>query len=277
MLDGAHLEDVVVDVDLELELAAEDAAELDDVEEDRPVLHRADEDGDARPVRRGEQRWALRAEGVLDGGDVLAEPVVELGRRHALLELGSLHDGREELVGLEQRLLPEAEVVDANDAGDAILDVAGVRVDLAHAVADDAVGVVVEVRARGRDAVDDAALDERDDAALVQARRGHRAREREEDGAVVAHAALHQAERRALLAADVGREHAVDDLRRGLLAGDADGVDVALLVETLPQRALGLGHGGPPYIIGAVHPELRRSGAGGWGARRRPGRRAHRP
>ena len=60
-------------------------------------------------------------------------------------------------------------------------EVAGVGIDLADAVADDAVGVVVEVRAGRRDAVDEAALDERDEARLVEARRGHRAGEREED------------------------------------------------------------------------------------------------
>ena len=84
---------------------------------------------------------------------------------------------REELVGLEERLFPEAEVVDADDAREAVLQVAGVGVDLADAVADDAVGVVVEVRAGRRDAVDEAALDERDEARLVEPGRRHRAAE----------------------------------------------------------------------------------------------------
>ena len=48
------------------------------------------------------------------------------------------------LVGLEQRLLVEAEIVDADDAGESVLEVAGVGLDLADAVTDDAMGVVVE-------------------------------------------------------------------------------------------------------------------------------------
>ena len=112
---------------------AEQPLQLHDVEEDRAVLHRADEDRDAVAVRGREERRALHAERLLDLGDVLAEQVVQLRRRHLLLELGLAEDGREEPVGLEERLLPEAEVVDADDAREAVLEVARVRVDLADA------------------------------------------------------------------------------------------------------------------------------------------------
>ena len=180
VLHRPHLEDVVVHVDLELELLAEEPLHLHDVEEDRAVLHRADEDRDAVAVRRCEERRALHAERFLDLGDVLPEQVVQLGRRHLLLELGLAEDGAEEAIGLEERLLPEAEVVDPDDAREAVLKVARVRVDLADGVADDAVGVVVEVRAGRRDAVDEPALDERDEARLVEPCRRHRAAEGEE-------------------------------------------------------------------------------------------------
>jgi hypothetical protein len=99
--------------------------------------------------------------------DRLAEQVVELGGGHAPLELGPADDGAEEPVGVEERLLPEAQVVDADDASQSHLEVAGVRVHLANGVTDDPVGVVVQVRAGGGERADDAALDERDEAALV--------------------------------------------------------------------------------------------------------------
>ncbi len=102
----------------------------------------------------------------------------------------------------------------------------------------DAVRVVIEVRARRRDAVDEPALDERDDARLVKARGRHRPAEREKDARVVARASLHELERRSLLAADVRRERARDDVRRLFAAGDAHGVNVALLLEPFAEASL---------------------------------------
>ena len=56
-----------------------------------------------------------------------------------------------------------------------VLPVVAERVDLVDDVAERAVEVVVEVRARRREAGDGARLDERDDAGLVQSGRRHRA------------------------------------------------------------------------------------------------------
>ena len=165
VLHRAHREDVVVDVDLELELVAEQALQLHDVEEDRAVLHGADEDRHAVAVAGREQRRLFTPSASSICAMSLAEQAVELGRRHLPLELGPAEERAEEPVGVEQRLLPEAEIVDADDAREADCRSPAFGFDLADAVADDAVGVVVEVRAGRRDAVDDAALDERDEAA----------------------------------------------------------------------------------------------------------------
>ena len=86
------------------------------------------------------------------------------------------------------------------------------RVDFADAVPDDAVRVVVEVGAGRRDAVDEAALEQRDEAGLVQARRRHRSAEGEEDRAVLLDAAPHELVGGALLPPDVGREALGEDL-----------------------------------------------------------------
>src|SRR5262249_5738327 len=110
---------------------------------------------------------------------------------------------------------------------------ARVGLDLADAVADDAVRVVVEVRAGRRDAVDEAALDERDDARLVKAGGRHGAREREERAAILGRAAAHEIERLAFLPAHVRREHGVDDVDRALFARDRRRMNVAGALELL--------------------------------------------
>ena len=79
----------------------------------------------------------------------------------------------------------------------------------------------------------------------MQARRRHRARHREKRTDVVLRAPAHQLERRALLPADVRREHPLDDLGGGLLAGDPDRVDVTCAIEALAEGAL----------VGACHVE----------------------
>ena len=82
VLHRAHLEDVVVDVDLELEVVAEQALELHDVEEDRSVLHGADEDRNAVLVGGREERRLFTPSASSISCDALAEQVVQLGRRH---------------------------------------------------------------------------------------------------------------------------------------------------------------------------------------------------
>ena len=179
--------------------------------------------------------------------DALAEQVVELGRRHPLLKLRPAEDGREEPVGLEEGLLPEAEVVDADDSRQAVLQVAGRWIDLADAVPDDAMCVVIEVGAGRRDAVDEASLDERDEARLMETGRRHRAAERQKDRAVLLDAAAHELVGRALLPPDVRRKPVHEDFMRSLLARDRAGTNVGGLFESTTQgRAVrgSLRHGG---------------------------------
>ena len=130
-------------------------------------------------------------------------------------------------------------------------------IDLADAVTDDAVRVVIEVRAGRREAVDEAALDERDEARLVEAGGRHRAAEREEDARVVLRAAPHELERRALLTPDVGGEHRSMMSVGRLLAGDPHGVNVALLLEALSE-----GQSSPcigTHLLVALRPSVKSS------------------
>ena len=211
-----------------------------------PSCTAPDEDRHRVLVADGEQAGLLHPERLLHLRDVAAEQGVELRRGHLALEVRPLHQRGEEPVGVEQRLLPEAEVVDADHAREPKLEVAGVRVHLADGVADDAVGVVVEVRARRREAAQDAALDERDDAALVQPRRRHRARQREEDAAVLLDRAAHQLVRGALLPADVRAERVLEQVVGRFLAGDRARIDGAGLLEGSAQLGLGR-HGAGEY------------------------------
>ena len=150
----AHLKDVFAHVDLEFETVAEETLELHDVEKNGPVLHRADEDGHPQPPRGREQRGLLDAQCFLDLGQATAEEKVQLGRGHALLELRATEEGGKQPVGLEEGLFPEPEVVDADDARQAVLKVPRRRVNLTDAVADDAVRIMVEVRAGRRHVLD---------------------------------------------------------------------------------------------------------------------------
>ena len=116
MLDGRHRVDVVVDVDLELERIGKEPLQLHGVEENGAVLHRADEDRHRILEADGEQRRLLDAERFFHARDVAAEQCMELRRGHLSLVIRPLHQRREEFVGVEQRLFPEAEIVDADHA-----------------------------------------------------------------------------------------------------------------------------------------------------------------
>ena len=176
VLHGSHAVDVVVDVDLEFELVAEQPLQLHGVEENRSVLHRAHEDRDPVLVANRQQRRLLHAERALHRPYVAAEQRVELRRRHLALVVATLHQRAEEAVGIEECLLPEPQVVDADHAREAELQIPRIGIHLPNRMTDDAVCIVVQIRARRGETRHDAALDQRDQAALVQASGRHRAR-----------------------------------------------------------------------------------------------------
>ncbi len=153
MLNRAHLEDVVIDVDLQFERVTQKTLELHDVEKDRPVLDGANEDWNAVFVRRRQEGGLGDAERLFDFADVFAQEMMKLGRRHLSLEIGPAKEGRKELIRFEECLFPETEIVDSDDSGQPILKIARGRVDFADAVPDDSVGVVIEIGAGGRHAV----------------------------------------------------------------------------------------------------------------------------
>jgi hypothetical protein len=67
------------------------------------------------PVRRPEQALTHPPRLLLALAQVLADEVVELGRAHRVLERLAAAQGAEELVGAEQVLVVEHDVVDADD------------------------------------------------------------------------------------------------------------------------------------------------------------------
>ena len=119
-----------------------------------------------------------------------------------------------------------------DDARQAVLKVPRRRVNLTDAVADDAVRIMVEVRAGRGDAVDQAALQQWDEAGLVEAGRRHRTAEGEKDRAILLDASTHQVVGGPLLAANVGGEGMGEDLVCRLVATDGAGTDVACLFES---------------------------------------------
>src|SRR5438067_1924948 len=170
---------------------------------------------------------------------------MELWRGHAALIVGSLHERAEEPVGVEERLLPEPEIVDADDAGEPQLQIARVRVHLADRVPDDPVGVVIEVRARRGQRGDDPVLDERDEAALVEAGWRHGAGQREEDAAVLRDRSPHELVGGAHLAADISAEGVLEEVAGGFAPGDRPGIDAPRFLERLAElRFARGGHGG---------------------------------
>jgi hypothetical protein len=94
------------------------------------------------------------------------------------------------------------------------LEVTRGRINFTNAVTDDAVCVVIEVRAGRRDAVDQAPLDQWNEARLVEPSGRHRAAERQEDRAALIDAAPHELVSCALLAANVRWKALRQDLMR---------------------------------------------------------------
>src|SRR5262249_37643476 len=117
-VEGAALEDLAVEVELEAELVAEallHRPEVDRVQEHRAVGRRADEDRDRLPCAEREQTLGHSVR-LLLRGVALSEEEAELGPAHLLLELGQPQQRADEAVLLEQRLLREADVGHADRA-----------------------------------------------------------------------------------------------------------------------------------------------------------------
>ena len=160
----------------------------------------------------------------------------ELRAAHRALELGALDDLPEEGVGAQQDVVVEEDVVDAHDAVLAQDGIACRWITTVHGQPKAEVRVVVEVRARRDDPVDEARLDERDDRRHAQPRRRERAGEGEADRDVVVQHLLGEElaglpEPRRV----VGEEGSVDQVGGGLAAVDAAWRDAAALE---PLRSL---------------------------------------
>ena len=111
------------------------------------------------------------------------------------------------------------DVVDADDALEPVLPVVAVRIDLVDDVAEHAVRVVIEVRARRREARDGADSMSGMMQRLVQARGRHRAAHAQEDRVVLLDALAHEPVRLAHSAAGEGRKRLLKELRRRLATG----------------------------------------------------------
>jgi hypothetical protein len=92
---------------------------------------------------------------------------VQLGGGHALLELLRLQHLGNEVVGLEQHVGVEDDVVDPDDPFLAQRHVVDVRRDPVQRESQRAVDVVVEVRSGGDDPVDEARLHEGDEGGVA--------------------------------------------------------------------------------------------------------------
>ena len=115
---------------------------------------------------------------------MFAERFVQLGRRHRAVELARDEKFADELVGVEQHLRGEQDVVDADDAFFVEHAVVEEGRAAAQRVVQRVVQVVVEIGAGADDEVDEAAFHQRDDAAAEAGGR-ERAGDGEADGGVV--------------------------------------------------------------------------------------------
>ncbi len=186
----------------------------------------------------------LEAQLVLTTAQVLAAQEVELGRTHRALELRSRDDLAEERVGVEQHVVVEEDVVDADDALFAQFHVVGLVRALVHGQPEAEVRIVVEIGTRGHDPVHEAGFHERDDRAHAEARGRERTGDAERHRHVfLQHALGQQPGALAQSRAVVCEKRVVDEVGNGLAAGDGGRID-ALAAEV----AVGLascGHDGP--------------------------------
>src|SRR2546422_9027048 len=67
------------------------------------------------PIAGGEKRRLFDVKRAFDGVDRFSEEVMKFGGGHFLLKFGPADDGREEPVGVEEGLFPEAQVIDRSE------------------------------------------------------------------------------------------------------------------------------------------------------------------
>ena len=196
------------------------------VHADRGVARRGRVHRHAVLPRRRQEGAAFQSQLVLARAQIAAAQVVELGRAHGTLELGRRDDLAEEGVRVQQDAVVEEDVVDADHALLAQLDVVHVERALVHAQAEAEVRVVVEVRARGDHPVHEAGLEQRDDRAHAEPRGGQGAGHRQPHGDVfLQHPLGEQPCALAQAGAVVGEKRRVDQVGGGFTSGDGGRVN----------------------------------------------------
>ena len=180
---------------------------------DGTVTRAAGEDGDAALIGRCQDGTVPDAQLLLAGVHILAQQVVELVGAHHLLELRPLDDLTHEGVGVEQHVVVEEHIVDADDALIVQFHVIQERRPAVQVHVQTEVQVVVQVGTRRNDPVHIAALHQRDEAALAQAGRSEGTSQRQADEPVIGqHLLGEQLGRLAQPAAVVGQHRLIDEV-----------------------------------------------------------------
>ena len=135
-------------------------------------------------VSDGDERGIFEAEFAFALVDVFAEEVVKFVGAHGALEFAALDDLADEGVGVEQNVVVEEDVVNADDPAFAEVDVVEERRAAVELHIEAVMDVVVEVGARGDDPVDEAGFDEGDETGNAQAGGHERPRETDADQTV---------------------------------------------------------------------------------------------
>ena len=112
--------------------------------------------GTAHTIGGAEQAVSFNAKSSLALIDIFAEQVMKFVRAHRALKLGPLDHLPHKGVGIQQHVVIEQHVVNANDAVVAQLDVIEKRRAGEKLHAEAVVQVVIKVRARGNDPVHEA-------------------------------------------------------------------------------------------------------------------------
>ena len=177
-------------------------------------------------IGRGEDRRVPESQLVVACREILAEQIVQLGRGQILLELVREHHLAQIGIGLQQHVVVEEHVVDADDpflAQNAVVDLVTAPM---HGQPEPEVDVVIEIGARRYDPVDEPGPDQRHQHRPAEARGGHRPGERDADPAVRREHLLHEQLRcRSQLSRVVGQIGPVHEVGNTEAPGDRVGVD----------------------------------------------------
>ncbi len=227
---------VHISADIEPELASGQGL-FRHVHADGAVSRRAGVDGHLELVRRSQDRAAGEPERPFTLADIAPEQVMVLRGAHRPLELRSRRYLPDERVGGEQHAVIEEDVVDADHALVAQLDVIGGRAAPVHGKPERKVGVVVEIGTGRDDPVDEPPLHQRNQTAHAEPGRRHGPSQRHPDRDVRLEHAL--GEELAALPQPAGvirQEGVVDQFGDRFLPGRCPGID-ALAAQVLRRRA----------------------------------------